>query len=371
MWPNTLAKRIGINYPIILAPMAGGPSTPELVASVCEAGGLGSLGAGYLAPDAIRTAIREIRALTERPFAANLFIPEPSAEPPTDAEVQAAAKALEPIRRELHLTGALRLGALPDFEAQLAVIKEERVPVFSYTFGSLDERRVRELHQLGTIVVGSATTVEEARLLEATGVDAVIAQGAEAGGHRGTFTVLPDRALIGTMALVPQVVDAVRVPVVAAGGIMDGRGIVAALALGAAAVQLGTAFLACPESGAHALHKKAMLARYAEDPTRLTRAFSGKMVRGFSNQFMTEIEKAGAILPYPYQNSLTGEIRQAAVRQERPEFASMWAGQGAPMATAKPAGQLMRELIAQAEQVAARLTLRGPNSPNTPIATLR
>jgi nitronate monooxygenase len=152
---------------------------------------------------------------------------------------------------------------------------------------------------------------------------------------------------------------------------MDGRGIVAALALGAAAVQLGTAFLACPESGAHALHKKAMLARYAEDPTRLTRAFSGKMVRGFSNQFMTEIEKAGAILPYPYQNSLTGEIRQAAVRQERPEFASMWAGQGAPMATAKPAGQLMRELIAQAEQVAARLTLRGPNSPNTPIATLR
>jgi nitronate monooxygenase len=365
MWPEILAKRIGIDYPIILAPMAGGPSTPELVASVCEAGGLGSFGAGYLAPDAIRAVIREIRARTDRPFAANLFIPERSAELPSEAAVEAAARALEPIRRELHLTSAPRLGSPPDFEAQLAVITEERVPVFSYTFGSLDERRVRELHELGTTVLGSATTVEEARLLEATGVDAVVAQGAEAGGHRGTFTVAPERALIGTMALVPQVVDAVRVPVVAAGGIMDGRGIVAAFALGAAAVQLGTAFLACPESGAHALHKQAMLARYAEDPTRLTCAFSGKMVRGFSNQFMTQIEKAGAILPYPYQNSLTGEIRQAAVRQERPEFASMWAGQGAPMATAKPAGQLMRELIGQAEQVAARLTLPGPKAPNT------
>jgi nitronate monooxygenase len=365
MWPKILAERIGIDYPIILAPMAGGPSTPELVASVCEAGGLGSLGAGYLAPDAIRAAIREIRALTGRPFAVNLFIPDRNAEPPTEAAVQAAAKALEPIRRELRLTGAPRLGTPPDFEAQLAVIKEERVPVFSYTFGALDDRRVGELHELGTIVLGSATTVEEARLLEATGVDAVVAQGAEAGGHRGTFTVKPERALIGTMALVPQVVDAVRVPVVAAGGIMDGRGIVAALALGAAAVQLGTAFLACPESGANALHKKSMLARYAEDPTRLTRAFSGKMVRGFSNRFMAEIEEAGAILPYPYQNSLTGEIRQAAVQQGRAEFASMWAGQGAPMATAKPAGQLIRELIAEAEQVAARLRLREADPPNT------
>jgi len=335
--------------------MAGGPSTAELAVAVCEAGGLGSFGGGYLAPEALRTAIREIRARTKCPFAVNLLMPEPQ-KPPDEAAVQAANSALEPIRRELHLTTSSRPGSPPDFDALFGVVVEEKVPVFSYTFGALDEARVRALHRIGTIVMGSATTVEEARRLEATGVDAVVAQGAEAGGHRGAFAAPAERSLIGTISLVPQVVDVVRVPVVAAGGIMDGRGIVAAFALGAAAVQLGTAFLATPESGANALHKKALLARYNEDPTRLTRAFSGKLVRGFSNRFMDEVERAGAILPYPYQNLLTAEIRQEAVRQQRPEFASMWAGQGAPMASAKPAGELLRQLIAETEQVRARLT---------------
>jgi nitronate monooxygenase len=337
--------------------MAGGPSTPELVSAVSEAGALGSFGAGYLAPEVIRAAIRDIRGRTSRPFAVNLFVPDLGSRPPSDAEVQAASAALEPIRRELQLSGALKLGPQPDFAAQLAVVMEERVPVFSFTFGSLGAAIIRELNGLNIAVLGSATTAEEARLLEAAGVDAIVAQGAEAGGHRGTFAGASEHALIGTMALVPQLVDSVRVPVVAAGGIMDGRGVVAAIALGAAAVQLGTAFLASPESGAPALHKKAMLARYSVDPTRLTRAYSGKLVRGFSNRFMTDVEKAGAILPYPYQNSLTAEIRRAAVRQERPDLASMWAGQGAPLAVAKPAGEIVRDLISQAELVAARLSL--------------
>ena len=358
MWPKTLSKRLGIDYPIILAPMAGGPSTPELVSAVCEAGALGSFGAGYLAPEVIRAAIRGIRSRTSRPFAVNLFVPDRSTRPPTDAEVQAASAALEPIRRELRLSGAPKLGPLPDFAAQLAVVMEERVPVFSFTFGLLDAAIVRELQGLNMVVLGSATTAEEARLLEATGVDAIVAQGAEAGGHRGTFAGASEEALIGTMALVPQLVDSVRVPIVAAGGIMDGRGVVAAIALGAAAVQLGTAFLASPESGAPPLHKKAMLARYNTDPTRLTRAYSGKLVRGFSNRFMADVEKAGAILPYPYQNSLTGEIRQAAARQERMDFASMWAGQGAPLAVAKPAAEIVRDLVTQAERVAAQLFKR-------------
>ncbi|HXN41925.1 MAG TPA: nitronate monooxygenase, partial [Myxococcaceae bacterium] len=254
--------------------------------------------------------------------------------------------------------GAPKLGPPPDFAAQLAVVMEERVPVFSFTFGSLDAAIVRELQGLNMAVLGSATTAEEARLLEAAGVDAIVAQGAEAGGHRGTFAGAAEQALIGTMALVPQLVDSVRVPIVAAGGIMDGRGVVAAIALGAAAVQLGTAFLASPESGAPPLHKKAMLARYNTDPTRLTRAYSGKLVRGFSNRFMADVEKAGAILPYPYQNSLTGEIRQAAARQERMDFASMWAGQGAPLAVAKPAAEIVRDLVTQAERVAAQLFKR-------------
>ncbi len=357
MWPKILARRLGIDHPIIVAPMAGGPSTPELVAAVCEAGALGSFGAGYLPPEAVRAAIRDIRGRTNRPFAVNLFIPQPSTPRPSDAEIRAASAALEPIRRELKLSGEPALGPMADFPAQLAVVKEERVPVFSFTFGSLEAATVRELHELGMAVLGTATTAQEARLLEAAGVDAVVAQGAEAGGHRGTFAVPFERGLIGTMALIPQVCDAVRLPVVAAGGIMDGRGVVAALALGAAAVQLGTAFLATPESGAHALHKRAILARDQVDPTKLTRAFSGKLARGFSNRLMTEVERGGAILAYPYQNSLTAEIRQAAVRQERAEFALMLAGQGAPLAVSKPAGQLVRDVVAQAEQVAARLCI--------------
>jgi len=355
MWPRVLAQKLGIEHPIILAPMAGGPGTPDLVAAVSEAGGLGSFGGGYLAPEAVRTAIRDIRARTSRPFELNLFLPEPSRRAPTEAEVSAASAALEPIRRELGLSGVARPGPPPDFEAQLAIVKEERVPVFSSTFGALPEAEVRALHAIGTLVLGTATTVEEARALEATGVDGIVAQGAEAGGHRGSFAVPPERGLIGTLALVPQIVDAVGVPVVASGGIMDGRGIVAAFALGAAAVQMGTAFLACAESGAHALHKREVLARRADDATRLTRAYSGKLVRGFGNRFMVEVEKAGAILPYPYQSTLTTEIRQAAARQGRPELLSMWAGQGAPLAVAKGARELVRDLVAQSEKVAARL----------------
>jgi len=356
MWPTTLSRRLGIAHPIIVAPMAAGPSTPELVAAGSEAGALGSFGGGYLAPEELRAAIRAIRERTRRPFAVNLFVPEPGAAPPGEEELRAAAAALEPIGRELGIAPRPRLAPPTDFLGQLAVVKEERVPVFSFTFGALPPQEVEALHALGLAVLGSATTVEEAKALEASGVDAVVAQGGEAGGHRGTFAGPPEGALIGTMALVPQVVDAVKIPVVAAGGIMDGRGVVAALALGAAAVQLGTAFLACPESGASALHKREVLTPRVSDPTRLTRAYSGKLVRGFATRFMVDVERAGAILPYPHQNALTGELRQAATRQGRADLASMWAGQGVPLARARPAGELVRELVAEAERVAARLS---------------
>ena len=355
MWPHALCRRLEIEYPIILAPMAGGPSTPELVSAVCEAGGLGSFGAGYLAPEAIRTAIREIRARTRRPFAVNLFIPDPNLRPPSPQEVEAATTALEPIHRELNLSAAAKVGPVPDFAAQLSVIQEERVAVFSFTFGSLEARLVRELHQAGTAVLGTATTVDEARALEVAGVDAIVAQGSEAGGHRGTFAAPFEQALIGTIALVPQVCDAVRVPVVASGGIMDGRGIAAAIALGASAVQMGTAFLATPESGAHRLHKDALLSRRQADPTTLTRAVTGKPVRTFSSRLTAELGKAKSILPYPYQGLLTAEARRAALSQGRAELAVMLAGQGAPLAVSKPAGQLVRDLIAQAEESSARL----------------
>jgi len=354
MWPRILAKQLGIAYPIVQAPMAGGSTRPELVVAVSEAGALGSLAGGALAPEALATAIREVRRLTRRPFAVNLFVPD-AAPPPSEAEVAAAVAALDPIRRELGLGARPGPAPPPDFAGQLAVAREEKVGVLSFTFGELPPAEVRALQAAGTRVIGTATTAEEARRLEATGVDAVVAQGSEAGGHRGTFAGPPERALVGTMALVPQIVDAVRIPVVAAGGIMDGRGIVAAFALGASAVQMGTAFLACAESGAHPLHKEAVLRRRGEDATTLTRSFTGRLARGFANRFMVEIERAGAILPYPHQNQLTQDLRQAAAQQERPEFLSLWAGQGAPLAVEKGARELVEDLVAEAERVARSL----------------
>jgi nitronate monooxygenase len=323
--------------------MAGGPTTPELVAAVSEAGGLGAFAGGYLAPEAIRDAIRRIRTLTPRPFQVNLFVPEPSPAPP-EAEVARAAGALAALRSEVGLAAPAQPAAPPRFREQLAVVLDEAVPVFSFTFGKLEPEDVRTLAHRGVAVLGTATTVGEARALEAAGVHAVVAQGSEAGAHRGTFSVAAERALVGGLALVPQVVDAVQVPVIAAGGIMDGRGIAAALALGASGVQMGTAFLACPESGAHPLHKRALLERSEDDRTVLTRAFSGKLARGIANRFTREMA-AAPLLPYPLQNSLTADLRQAAARTGRSDLMSLWAGQGSALATARPARELVRELV--------------------------
>jgi nitronate monooxygenase len=335
--------------------MAGGPSTPDLAAAVSSAGALGSWAGGYLAPEAIRAAIREIRRLTDRPFGVNLFVPEPARSPSTAEEVATASAALEPFRRELGLSAPERIAAPPRFEDQLEVVLEERVPVFSFTFGALAAESLRRLRERGIAVMGTATTPREAAELERAGVDAVVAQGAEAGGHRGSFGGPPEAGLIGTLALVPQVVDRVRLPVVAAGGIMDGRGLAAVLALGAAAAQMGTAFLATPESGASPAYKEAVLAPGEEDRTALTRAFSGRLARSVVNRFMVEVERAGAILPYPDQNALTQDIRQEAARGRRAEMLSLWAGQAVPLATARGAREVVEATVAQAREVLRRL----------------
>ena len=356
MWPeNALLRRLGIEHPVVQAPMAGGPSSPALVAAVSGAGALGSWAGGYLPPDAIRAAIHEIRRLTDRPFQVNLFAPEPARPAPTAAEIAAANRALELFRRELGLSAPDRLDAPPRFEDQLAVVLEEKVPVFSFTFGALPASTVRHLRQRGIFVMATATTPREAAELELSGVDAVVAQGAEAGGHRGSFAAPPETSLIGTLALVPQVVDRVRLPVIAAGGIMDGRGLAAVLALGASAAQMGTAFLATPESGANPAHKDAVLAPSEEDRTALTRAFTGRLARGVRNRFMVEMERAGAILPYPAQGALTQDIRQAAAQGRRAELLSLWAGQAAPLATARAAAEVVREAVAQARATLGRL----------------
>jgi nitronate monooxygenase len=339
----------GIQHPIVLAPMAGGPSTPELVAAVSNAGGLGSLGAAYLAPAEIRDAIAAVRRLTDRPFAVNLFVPEPA--PPDTSRAPEVQAWLAPYRAELGLPAP----RLPDpltipFEDQLAAVVEARVPACSFTFGAPPADVVRALRGAGSLVVGTATHVEEARALERAGVDAIVAQGAEAGGHRGTFLGRAEDALIGTMALVPQVVDAVGLPVLAAGGILDGRGVVAALALGACAAQLGTAFLACDEAGTDEAYRRA-LAGSRDTSTTITRAFSGRAARGLQNRFI-EAWGAREPAPFPLQNVLTSDIRAAARRAGRAELVNLWAGQGAPRVRRTTAAELMRALLD--EMAAAR-----------------
>lgn len=358
MMRNTLTQMFDIELPIIQAPMAGGPTTPELVAAVSNAGGLGSLGAAYLAPDVLRETIRAIRQMTDRPFSANLFLPET---PNVSAEqVARTEELLAPYRAELGLPPSLQTTQPVDqFDAQLAVLLEERVPIISFTFGVPAPQHIRAVKDAGLRTVGTATTVAEGRLLQNAGVDAIVGQGSEAGGHRGTFEsgeAHMRRALIGVMALIPQLVDAVRVPVIAAGGIMDGRGMIAALALGASGVQMGTAFLACPESGAHLQHKGALLAG-TDESTVITRAFSGRPARGLANRFTEEMAAHEAKLaPFPVQNALTRDIRQAATKQNRPEYLSMWAGQAAPLATTLPAAEVVRTTMEHARRVIAQLT---------------
>jgi nitronate monooxygenase len=345
-----------LSHPIIQAPMAGGATTVDLVTAVCEAGALGFIGAAYLTPPQIADVSRALRARTARPFGINLFAPLPAPEPPRDSAP--ALERVAPYHAELGLPPPTLPASTGDpFREQLAAALESGASVFSFTFGILPARAIEAIKGRGMFLIGTVTTVEEARALEAAGVDAVVAQGSEAGAHRGTFAADFEAAMIGTMALVPQVADAVPVPVIASGGIMDGRGIAAALALGASAAQMGTAFLTCDEAGIPDAHKKAILGA-REHETRLTRAFSGRPARGIVNRFMREVEgpgAPGAILPYPLQNALTRPLRTAAAKQGRAEFLSLWAGQGVRMARRQSAADLVARLATEAEAVVLRL----------------
>src|SRR5947209_1729729 len=246
-------SRFEMTIPVVLAPMGGGPSTPELTAAVSNAGGLGSLAAAYSSPERIQQDIGRIRELTKRPFIVNLFSPLPQL--PATGPTEAVAEFLRPYHELLGLKPPeLPQRPAEDFDQQLEAVANARPPAVSFTFGLLPPKAMERLKSQDTYLIGTATTVEEAKQLEQAGVDAVVAQGSEAGAHRGTFAVEAEEALIGTVALVPQVADAIKIPVIASGGVMDGRGIVAALALGASAVQMGTAFLACKEAGTNAAY---------------------------------------------------------------------------------------------------------------------
>ncbi len=346
-----LTRRLGIAHPVVQAPMAGGSDTPELVAAVGAAGGIGFLGSAYRTPEQISAAAAAVRAKTDAPFGVNLFAPTP-VPPPVDPEP--AVSRLAGYFEELGLQRPAA-PALPadGFDAQVAAALDCGAAAFSFTFG-IPPAAVREaIKARGMLLIGTATTVAEAVQLKAAGFEAIVAQGAEAGGHRGSFAGAFESSMVGTMALVPQAVDATGLPVLASGGIMDGRGLAAALMLGAAGVQMGTAFLAAAESGLPDAYRQA-LATAREDGTRVTRAFSGRPARGIANRFMDEVEAAGEILPFPLQNGLTRPLRTEAARQGRAEFLSLWAGQGVPMARPQGAGDLVARLVTEAQAALGR-----------------
>jgi len=375
---TVLTQTLGLQHPIIQAPLAGGADTPALVAAVCEAGALGSIGATYLTPRQIAETCAAVRSNTTRPFGINLFVPDAPLPGPVDPA--AAVAHVATYFEELGLPRPEPPAASArDFDAQLDAALDGGASVFSFTFGMLPAAARDKVKARGLMIGGTATTVDEAMALGRAGIDFVVAQGSEAGGHRGTFAGPADDAafeagMIGTLALVPQIVDAVRVPVVASGGVMDGRGIAAVLALGAAAAQLGTAFLTCEEAGVPDVYKQAILdAR--EDQTRVTRAFSGRPARGIVNRFMREIggqraagngpeaagselPAAGWILPFPLQNALTRPLRTAAAKQGRAEFLSLWAGQGVRMARRMKAAELVAALAEETDAAIARLSPR-------------
>jgi nitronate monooxygenase len=323
--------------------MGGGATTPALVAAVGEAGGLGCLAAAYTTADQVLEAARAVRGRSDAPFGVNLFAPAPVGSRPS---LDAALAHLAPVHESLGIPPpAMPPRVTDDFDALFAACLDSGARVLSFTMGRLPPGTVKQAQARGLCVAGTATTVQEAVALESDGVDAIIAQGSEAGAHRGTFEEPYEAGQVGGIALVPQIVDAVRVPVLASGGIMDGRGIAAALALGACGVQMGTAFLTVDEAGVPAAYKRAVREAH-EDETRVTRAFSGRPARGLVNRFMRETDEGSPeVLPFPWQNALTRAMRGAAARQDNADYLSLWAGQGVRLSRGGSARALVEALV--------------------------
>lgn len=321
----------------------GGASTVALAAAVSRARGFAILPCAYGTPEAIEADVRAMRAATARPFGVNLFVERQPyvLDEPGERATARSHEYLGTYRRELGLAQPAVASRPPEyFAAQIDAIVAARPALFTFTFGIPDGATLARLRRAEIVTMGTATTVAEARALAAAGVDGIIAQGSEAGGHRGTFLASVDESLVGTLALVPQIVDATRLPVIAAGGIGDGRGIAAVLALGACAAALGTSFLRATESGSSAAYRAAL--RDGEE-TVLTRAFSGRTARGIPNR-MTRDLRDGDIAPYPFQNAMTRDIRLAAGAQGRSDFLSLWAGQAAALAREEPAAAIVARL---------------------------
>ncbi|MFH9264025.1 MULTISPECIES: nitronate monooxygenase [unclassified Streptomyces] len=346
-------------YPIVQAPMAGGTSGPQLAGAVAEAGGLGFLAAGYKTADGMYNEIKQLRRLTAGPFGVNLFMPQPALADPSAVEVYRHQLAGEAAWYETPL-GDPDSGGDDGYEAKVAILLEDPVPVVSFTFGCPTRDTLDAFARAGTHTIVTVTSAEEAQSAQWAGADTVCVQGVEAGGHQSTHRDDPqlDQTGTGLLSLITQVRETVQIPIIAAGGLMRGAQIAAVLAAGADAAQLGTAFLVCPESGAHPLHKQA-LTNPLFVRTELTRAFSGRPARGLVNRFVRE---HGPYAPaaYPQVHYVTSGLRRAAAKAGDAQGMALWAGQGHRMAREVTAGELIELLVAELEAARSALSVRSP-----------
>jgi len=351
---NRFTAKLGIDYPVIQGPL-GGLSSQKLTAAVSSFGGLGSFGAHGLTPEAIKAAIAEIRSLTSKPFAMNLWVSMEDEGARTSDE-NAFNRSLAPLTTHLAALGAPRPTFKPyspaRFEDQGRVLLDAKVPVFSFIFGIPPREILEECRAKSIVTIGTATTPEEGAALQEAGVDAIVASGFEAGGHRGSFLRAAEDSLMGILSLVPQIVDNVDVPVIAAGGIGDARGVVAALALGAEGGQMGTVFLACEESGASLLHRRALRGKKAGH-TALTKGFTGRLARGIHNRLLQELNQEGtAVLPYPLQRSLVKNLAIPAEAAGRSDLLPLWAGQSANLSTCTDVSSFLTSLVEEISEIA-------------------
>ncbi|KAL0476738.1 nitronate monooxygenase [Acrasis kona] len=337
--------RLGLRYPLIVAPMAGGPSTPKLTAISSNTGALGSIGAAYLTPNQIKIAADEVKKNTQKPFAINLFVPS-NTKDPTPNQIHIAKEELKPYEQQLHVKIPDIQGPFDhDFDQQVEAVLDARPSVFSFCFGLLPKEYIKKAHDEGILVVGTATTVDEAILLCKNNVDAIVLQGVEAGGHRGIFDAQAEDPQISTFNLLNDCLKnkmLCKVPLIAAGGIMNSNHIKKMLNAGASAVQMGTAFLTCTEAGTSAPYRRA-LSKESRD-TELTRVFSGRIARGIKNKFLNEM-KTKNILSFPAQNTLTRFLRNASVQNDSEDYLSLWSGTGEGTLWTGSAEDLIKDLF--------------------------
>ncbi len=352
MWPRSdLMDLLEIEHPILQAPM-GGESTPAMAIAVCNAGGLGGLGCSFMSGEELIGNINTIRAGTNRSFNLNFFA---HSEPQINAEINTQTQAkVAPFYQQLGLDTVPTQGYAPcdTFnESKLKILLDHPPKVVSFHFGIPSLDQVKALQGVGSVILCTATTVAEARWLVDAGVDAVIAQGYEAGGHRGTFDVFFEDYGVGSMALIPQIVDAVDIPVIAAGGIADGRGIAAALVLGASGVQMGSAFLSCPEANvSDDYRKKLKMAR--DDDTRLTRAFSGRPARARNNRYIEAMAEERMQLPdFPTMYGFSGPLQQADSEHAGNDFDFTLYGQATALNRQLPAAELVERLVEETQSI--------------------